>query len=324
MNKLYLITGATGHVGTVLTGMLAERRENVRALVRGDIAAQFPDGVSVCRGDIRDRDSLLPFFRRDGYDCVTLIHCAAYITVATKEDPAVWETNISGTRNVMELALSHGVDRVVYVSSVHAIPERPFPETITEVDSFSPDLVHGQYARSKAAAAQIVLDHAKKGLNVSIVHPSGIIGPGDIRLKNHMIRTLRAMETGRIPVAIQGGYDFVDSRDVAEGILLCEEKGRPGECYILNGHYISVKDLLNIVRENAGKRRIRIELPYGIAKTVAPAVERLSLIAGEKAPLFTPYSVYTLHTNGFFSHEKAAREFGYSPREIEEAVRASL
>ena len=71
MNKLYLITGATGHVGTVLTGMLAERRENVRVLVRGDVAAQFPDGVNVCRGDIRDRDSLLPFFRRDGYDCVT-------------------------------------------------------------------------------------------------------------------------------------------------------------------------------------------------------------------------------------------------------------
>ena len=324
MSKLYLITGATGHVGTVLVDRLVERHANIRVLVHNGATAQLSSGVDICCGDIRDRNSLLPFFQRGEFDDATLIHCAAFITVATKYNPAVWETNVTGTNNIMELALSNGVNRVVYVSSVHAIPERPFPEIISEVDSFSPELVHGQYAKSKAAAAQIVLDYAQKGLNVSVVHPSGIIGPGDIKLKNHMIRTLKAMESGKIPVAIQGGYDFVDSRDVANGILLCEENGKPGECYILNGHYITIKELLNIIREITGKHKTDIELPYSFVKTIAPIAERVSLLFSKSAPLFTPYSVYTLHTNGFFSHEKAYREFGYSPCDIEDSIRASL
>ena len=324
MSKLYLITGATGHVGTVLVDRLVERHANIRVLVHNGSIAQLSNGVDICCGDIRDRNSLLPFFQRGEFDDATLIHCAAFITVATKYNPAVWETNVTGTNNIMELALSNGVNRVVYVSSVHAIPERPFPEIISEVDSFSPELVHGQYAKSKAAAAQIVLDYAQKGLNVSVVHPSGIIGPGDIKLKNHMIRTLKAMESGKIPVAIQGGYDFVDSRDVANGILMCEENGKPGECYILNGHYITIKELLNIIREITGKHKTDIELPYSFVKTIAPIAERVSLLFSKSAPLFTPYSVYTLHTNGFFSHEKAYREFGYSPCDIEDSIRASL
>lgn len=163
--------------------------------------------------------------RRDGYETAVLVHAAAKITIASREDPTVWTTNVFGTDCVMAAALSAGIDRVVYVSSVHAIPEKPKGETITEVDAFSPDKVRGQYAKSKAVAAQIALDYADKGLNLSIVHPSGIIGPGDLWGNNHMVRTLRAMASGKISVGLDGGYDFVDARDVAEGILGCEAKG---------------------------------------------------------------------------------------------------
>jgi dihydroflavonol-4-reductase len=224
----------------------------------------------------------------------------------------------------MSLARDTGVDRIVYVSSVHAIPERPANEIITEVSSFSPNLVHGQYAKSKAAAAQIVMDYAKAGLNVSIVHPSGIIGPGDTRSRNHMIRTIQAISDGKISVGLQGGYDFVDSRDVADGIIGCEEKGRPGECYILNGHYIGVLELVNSIRKIRGKKTTRIEAPHALAKLIAPVAEYFSRTFSKDAPLLTPYSVYTLHTNGRFSHEKATREFDYHPRPMEESIRDSL
>lgn len=324
MKKLYLITGTTGHLGSVLTEKLLSRGERVRALLFGDEAAHVPEGVERCPGDIRDRRSLLPFFQRGGFDRVTLLHCAARITVATRPDPAVWETNVTGTENVMALALSHGVDRAVYVSSVHAIPERPAPETITEVSSFSPELVRGQYAKSKAEAARLVLAFAERGLPVSVVHPSGIIGPGDRMLRNHMIRILRAMKAGRIPLAIRGGYDFVDSRDAADGILACGERGRAGECYILSGHYATVRDILNAVRAMDGKPPRRAELPYPLVRALAPAAERLALRFGRQPPLITPYSVYTLHTNGRFSHEKAARELGYAPRPLAESIRDSL
>ena len=324
MDKLYLITGATGHVGTVLISELLKQGKLIRALVLPGEADQLPPGIEVVEGDITDEGSLTPFFDRKGHDVLTLIHCAARITVASRPDPRVWQVNVDGTKNVMDMALRAGVERVVYISSVHAIPERPAPDSIRETDSFSPDQVHGQYAKSKAAAAQLVLDYARKGLAVSIVHPSGIIGPGDTHRKNHMIRTLHAMAEGSIPLPLHGGYDFVDSRDVVAGILACEERGRRGECYILSGHYITVTELFNVVRRAKGKRPRKFAVPYGVAKRLAPAAERLLGLFRKKAPLLTPYSVYTLHTNGNFSHEKAARELGYTPREIETSIRDSL
>ena len=324
MKKLWLVTGATGHVGTILVSVLQQRGEHVRILVRPGSIVAANSNVEICQGDIRDRESLIAFFDRGDYDYVSLVHCAALITIASKHNPEVWNINVHGTNNVMSLARDTGVDRIVYVSSVHAIPERPANETNTEVISFAPSLVHGQYAKSKAAAAQIVMDYAKAGLNVSIVHPSGIIGPGDTQSRNHMIRTIQAMAEGKISVGLQGGYDFVDSRDVADGILRCEERGRPGDCYILNGHYIGVLELVNTVRRLQGKATTRLEAPHAVAKMIAPAAEWISHVFSKKAPLLTPYSVYTLHTNGRFSHEKASRELDYHPRPIEESIRDSL
>ena len=324
MKKLWLVTGATGHVGSILLSALQQRGEHVRALVRPGSNVDVHSDVEICEGDIRNRESLIPFFDRGNYDYVSLVHCAALITIASKHNPEVWNINVHGTNNVMSLARDTGVERIVYVSSVHAIPEKPANETITEVSSFSPSLVHGQYAKSKAAAAQIVMDYAKAGLNVSVVHPSGIIGPGDTRSRNHMIRTIQAIAEGKISVGLQGGYDFVDARDVADGILGCEERGRPGECYIINGHYISVLELVNTVRRIRGKKTTRIEAPHAAAKLIAPFAERFSRAFSKDPPLLTPYSVYTLHTNGRFSHEKAAREFDYHPRPLEESIRDSL
>ncbi|MBO5497195.1 MAG: dihydroflavonol 4-reductase, partial [Oscillospiraceae bacterium] len=117
---------------------------------------------------------------------------------------------------------------------------------------------------------------------------------------------------------------FVDARDVADGILGCEERGRPGECYIINGHYISVLELVNTVRRIRGKKTTRIEAPHAAAKLIAPFAERFSRAFSKDPPLLTPYSVYTLHTNGRFSHEKAAREFDYHPRPLEESIRDSF
>ena len=190
----------------------------------------------------------------EGYDQVTLIHCAAVVTIATKEDPRVWNVNLEGTKNVFDLAMKSGISRVIYVSSAHAIVEEPAPNIITEPSFFSSALVHGQYAKSKAAAAKLALQFAKEGLPVSIVHPSGIIGPFDHAKANHMTRSIEAMAKGTIPMPIQGGYDFVDVRDVAQGILQCEDKGKNGECYLLTGHYLTVEDLLKLVCSARGRR----------------------------------------------------------------------
>ncbi len=324
MKKLYLVTGATGHVGTVLVSALRARHADIRALVLPQERRFAPEGVEVCEGDVTDAGSLTRFFNVSDYEETTLIHCAALITIASGENARVWNVNVNGTDHVMQKAAEAGIQRVIHVSSVHAIPERPLNETITEVNSFSPGLVQGQYAKSKAAASQRVLEYARKGLNVSIVHPSGVIGPGDLRRRNHMIRTIQAMASGKIPFAMKGGYDFVDSRDVVSGILGCEKGGERGECYILSGHYVSVLEMQNAVRGIVGKRSVRLEAPYGLMKRIAPAAERIAGFFGQKQPILTPYSVQTLHTNGNFSYEKASKAFGYAPRPVHETLLASL
>lgn len=324
MNKLYLITGGTGHLGQNVIRLLQKNRNaTIRVLALPDDHTHLPHGIERVNGDVCTASSLMPFFNTDGYDEVVLFHLAAYITIASKANPVVWRVNVEGTRNIMQLALEEEISRVVYVSSVHAIPEQPLPDVITEVTKFSPDSVHGQYAKSKAAAANIVLQYAKKGLNVSIVHPSGIIGPGDTQRSNHLTRTISAMATGHIPVSIRGGYDFVDVRDVAKGILQCEIKGKTGECYILSGHYSTIADLTKIIAGYTGRKFLLLHIPKFIMKFAAVLGEWHAIIWHHN-PLFTPYSASTLRSNALFSHQKATRCLGYHTRPLQQTVRNVL
>ncbi|MGI5888360.1 MAG: NAD-dependent epimerase/dehydratase family protein [Oscillospiraceae bacterium] len=325
MNKLYLITGATGHLGTTLIHRIGKKGPHIRALVLpGDLGEyNLPDYVEVCSGDVTDMKSLERSFKRDGYDTVTLIHCAAIVSISSGANPAMWEVNVNGTDNVMKMAVKTGVERVVYVSSVHAITEKAFPNVISEQENFDVDAVKGGYAKTKAAAANLVLDYAKKGLNVSIVHPSGIIGPGDFQRSNNMIRTIEAVVKRQMPCAVEGGYDFVDVRDVADGILSCETYGRKGECYILSGHYSSIKHLMDLVRNTEGRPPVAVTVSKALAKAVAPIGEWFSKKLSKK-PLLTPYSVYTLESNSLFSHKKASKELGYKPRSLMSSVRDTV
>ena len=324
MRKLYLITGGTGHLGQNVIRLLQKNQNAaIRVLVLPGDPVALPDGVECVEGDVCNVGSLAPFFNTNGYGTVVLLHLAAYITIASKATPAVWQVNVEGTRNVMELALQSGIGRVVYVNSVHAIPEQPLPDVIAEPLRFSSDTVHGQYAKSKAAAAEVVLQYAKQGLNVSIVHPSGIIGPGDTQKTNHMTRTIEAMAKGRIPVSISGGYDFVDVRDVAKGILQCETSGKAGECYILSGHYATIDHLAKVISGYTGRRFLHLYIPKFIMRAAAVLGERYAMLWHRK-PLFTPYSVFTLQTNAFFSHLKATRHFGYHARPLRRTIQSTL
>ncbi len=324
MNTLYLITGASGHLGSVLTEKLLADGKNVRALVLPGEEDLLPEGAEAFTGDVTDKPSLSGFFWRPKDTELVLLHCAGRITIASRPDPMVHKINVGGTRNVLECARDARVDRVIYVSSVHAIPERKKGTVIREVEAFSPADVQGQYAKSKAAASQLVLDFAKRGMNASIVHPSGIIGPGDSLLQNHSVRTIRAMAEGKFHTVVPGGYDFVDSRDVADGILACVRRGRQGECYLLSGHYITVRQMMDLARGCAGKRPLNMVLPYRLAEFVAPAGEKVARACLKRPSLLTPYSLKTLQTNGKFSHEKATLELGYHPRPIEESIRDTI
>ena len=240
MYNRYLITGATGFLGRAIVEKLVRRKVRVDALVlRNDpYAALLPGEVHTVTGDVCEDDSLERFFAgADDKTCV--IHCAGIISVASRSGSKLYQINIGGTCKVVRQCLEHHIGKMIYVSSVHAIPEKPKNCVITEDCEFSPGLVDGDYAKSKAAATEMVFSAAQKGLNVSIVFPSGIIGPGDV-LGGSFTSMAKSFLTGKLPFAVRGGYDFVDVRDVAKGILACAESGEPGKGYILSGHYITI------------------------------------------------------------------------------------
>ena len=155
-----------------------------------------------------------------------------------------------------------------------------------------------------------------------VVHPSGIIGPYDYG-KGHMTQMIMSYLGGSLTACVKGGYDFVDVRDVAQGILAAAEKGRSGECYILSNAYINVKDLLRQLAGITGGKRIRTVLPQWFIKPLAPVAELYYKLRKE-SPLFTQYSLYTLLSNSNFSHEKATRELGYLPRDMGETLRDTV
>ena len=316
----YLVTGATGFLGLTIVRMLAARGERVTALVlKGDAsAARLPAGVRVSCGNVADRDSLADFFSScDEQTCV--IHCAGMISIRTTPGKRLRAINVTGTANIVALCQAHRAGKLIYVSSVHAIPEAKKGAVMAETTAFSPQAVSGPYAKTKAEATALVLAAAKNGLNACVVHPSGIVGPEDYNLGS-ISSMIISYCRGRLPLGVEGGYDFVDVRDVASGILACCEKGVPGECYILSSEYVSIRTLLGRLQAESRGKRVLAFVPTVLAKILSPFAEVFSLLRREK-PCFTPCSVAVLSSNGHFSHAKATHDLGYSPRKFADTLR---
>lgn len=321
MKKIYIVTGANGHLGGTLVRMLSKRGEAVRGLVLpGEAPQPFPH-VRYYTGDVRDADSMRPLFA-DAEDAELLVlHTAGLVDIADAVSDRLYDVNVNGTKNMLALCREYNVRRLVYVSSVHAIPEEKSPAVLKEVASFSPERVTGGYAKTKAEATQAVLDAVQAGLDAVVVHPSGIIGPFDTA-GNHLVQLVRDYLRGALPACVRGGYDFVDVRDVAAGCLLALEHGQRGASYILSNRHYEVKEVLDIVRSEAGGRRLPV-LPMGIARAAAPLLQWIARLRGRR-PLYTAYSLYTLKSNDRFSHDKATAELGYRPRDLRDTLRDTV
>ena len=216
------------------------------------------------------------------------------------------------------------MERRVYVSSSHVIPQIKGASELHEVDRFYPDELKGQYARTKAAASKLVLDYAEKGLNVSLVQPTAIIGPGDRMKRNPMVRSMKMLARLNITVSVTGGYDSVDARDVAKGMVLCEQYGKRGRCYLLSGHYLFITELINRIRAFDGQPPVLAEVPSIAVLAASYPLEWIALSVGMKRSVLTPESIETLRGIGHYSHARAEAELGYQPRDIDESLRDTL
>ncbi len=324
MPKVYIVTGAMGHLGRNILQQLAKAGRRVRGLVLPgeEIYPPLVGKFEPVVGDVRDMHSLEALFYGLADEEIIFIHTAGIVDISSEVSPRVYEVNVLGTKNAVDICLAHHVRRFIHVSSVHAIPEAALHRRISEVGRFSPALVAGGYAKTKAEATQVVLDAVKNhGLPAIVLHPSGIIGPLDPGSNNIVDAIGRYME-GKLPVCPAGGYDLVDVRDVAKACIAAADSGRVGETYILSGRHYEIKDVFRMLKD-MGLRLKNRPCPTVPGKLVTPfarVAERVA-IRHKRAPLVTPYSMQALASNDNFSHEKASRELGFWPRDIADTLR---
>ncbi|WP_010262556.1 NAD-dependent epimerase/dehydratase family protein [Treponema primitia] len=318
-HEIHVVSGATGRTGLALCAELHARGRYVRALYyRGEkvipFLKQYADEVIFA--DITLPESIGPALAGASY----VYHLAGIVSIASKIDANIRAVNIDGTQNVIDACLASGVKRLVYTGTVHTLPFTDTTSILREIPRFESDAVAGAYAVSKALASNLVLDAVKtRGLDAVIGMPSGIVGGFELKRSNFGQMVVDVAER-RLPVYITGRYDFVDVKDVAKALADLADKGVSGESYILSGHTLSVKELVETSARAAGVKPPKLCLPLGFVKLFAGIAENIALRKGQTL-MFTPYALKVLGDNCNFSHEKITALTGYAPRPVTDALK---
>lgn len=314
---MLLLTGATGHLGSWIYRYLLKCGEKVRVLIlpseKSRVHEIEQDNTEIVFGDLGKLETLPAFF--ENAKEARLIHCAGLIDITNRRMDLLRKINVDGTKALLDLSEQTGIKRFLYVSSVHALPPQPHP--IRERTFFDPNLVYGDYAKTKAEATELVVE-ANAKFETVVVHPAGIIGPGD-KQGGHMTTLVKKLIYGRIPMLAKGGYDFVDVRDVADGVIKALD-GPRGETYILSNERVEILEIANELEAITGRKMPKYFAPKRLLKWFTPISEWWNRMRGQN-PLFTNYSISTLSDGSVYDHTKATRMLGYHPRRIYESLK---
>jgi dihydroflavonol-4-reductase len=313
-----LVTGATGHLGCNLVRALLAHGYQVRALIHHNRSGLDGLPVELVNGDICDLPSLVAAMA--GIDMV--FHCAGFISILTTETERLENVNVQGVHNVIEACLQSGVRRLVHFSSIHALVQEPFDETLDETRSLVSDPKRPPYDLSKAAGERAVQEALARGLDVVVINPTGIVGPNDYR-PSHFGQVLLDLCHGRLPALIDAGFDWVDVRDVAEGAIRAAERAPRGAVYLLSGHWAKINVIARQIEALTGVRTPKVCLPMWLCVLSAPFATAWAHLRQQRA-VFTSVSLEALHSNRLISHKRAAKELGYVSRPLEQTIEDTL
>ena len=310
---LALVTGGGGRLGNVLVRRLVETGHQVRVL-EPEKRPESLDGLEIefVSGSVLDPGDVAGAV--GGVDVV--YHLAAKIDLRPKKDPMMVPINVDGTRNVVEACLSRGL-RLVHTSSHHAVVREPLDEPLTEDRPLALD-EKCDYHRSKAVGETIVLDACARGLDATIVNPGSMIGPHDYE-PSMIGAALIDMYFGRVPVLLELLSDYVDVRDVADGMIAAAEKGRVGERYFLTGDVIPIMEMVSLYGELTGAKVPTRALPLWVGWVLLPFALAGSVLT-KQDPFITADMLRASVSNTVVSHDKAHRELGYTIRPLRESL----
>ncbi len=314
----FLITGATGKVGNAVARRLAGREDEVVALVRDPAKARelLPPGVGLVRGDVTDPDSVRKAVEgADGvFNCMGLFE-------QWFADPGIFErVNAEGARNVAAAAREAGAKRLVHTSTFDVFHAET-GGTVSE--SRVADYPKGTaYERSKQRAEELVIEQAERGIELVIANPASVYGPGPWQGAG-LDRAIRDAIRRRLPAVPPGGMTLVHVDDVAAGHLAAFDRGTPGERYLLTDGYASMRELLSVAVEEAGRGWVPPTLPVPLAKAMATTGEAVSRLI-RRPPLLGAGQLHFLLWQARADSSKAQAELGVEFTPWEEGIRSTV
>jgi dihydroflavonol-4-reductase len=315
------LTGGTGFIGGHVARKLRERGDDVVALVRSpDTAGELETiGCELAAGDLADREAIARGL--DG--AAAAIHCAAMyeIGIPTSEHGQMHEANVVGTENVLGACLTARTPKVVYVSTVVAFGNTR-GEVVDESYQHPGRDFTSYYEQTKYEAHRIANRLIGQGLPCVMVQPGGVYGPHDHSVLGQQMSQFLA---GRMPFLVfpDTGFNLVHVEDVAAGVLLALDRGKPGESYVLGAEITTMRGLFETLAGVAGRRPPRLAVPTPLLKLATPAGPLIGRLMGQPPNLRELISTAD-GTTFWASHDKAGAELGYSPRPLEQGLREML
>ena len=310
-----VVTGGAGHIGTNLAAALRADGEDVRVVDLRQPTTAVRLGATWVQADVRDGPAMREAFQGAG----VVYHLAGVISLVGGMGGLVESVNVDGARTVAQAALAVGVPRLVHCSSVHAFDLlAAVGRVVDETTPRTTGAGHPAYDRSKAAGEVEIRRTVDQGLDAVVVHPTGVIGPLD-EAPSRMGGVLSALWRRRMPALVDGGFDWVDVRDVVGAMRAAARRGRTGESYLIGGHALSVAQLADVARACSTVAVTRRSAPMWTARAIAPLA---TLVARRVAnPLLpTREALRALRSFPKVDTAKAARDLGYQARPIDETV----
>lgn len=315
------VTGGTGFIGSAVIRRLLANGIQVRALVRPHANTIMLENLPVerCTGDLSNVSVLLEGMR----GCDWVFHVAALYAYWGYSWEDFYQTNVEGTRHVLEAARNSEVKRIVYTSSIACLGTPPDGTPGNEDTPVTIRDMIGYYKRSKFMAEEVARDFASHGLPVVIVNPAAPVGIGDHKPTQTGKMILDFLK-GKMLAYVDTGLTIVDVDDVAQGQLLALERGRIGERYILGGENLSLKQVLDILAEVSGRPPVKLRIPRSLAMIWAYLDTSIARLNPNHIPTATPEAVRVSKKKEYFSSAKAMRELGYTFAPAREALRKAV
>jgi dihydroflavonol-4-reductase len=314
-----LVTGAAGFLGSHVARQLVARGDEVRVLLRASSTNRAIADLSLeyVTGDLRDPASL----DRAMKGVNRVFHVAADYRLWAKRSREIYDSNVGGTRNILQAAERAGVEQLIYTSTVGTIavdrPQLPNEFTSTRLDEMI-----GHYKRSKWMAEQEVLKAAKAGAPIIVVMPTTPVGPWDWK-PTPTGKLILDFLNGKLPGYVDTGLNFVGVEECAAGHLLAAEKGKAGERYLLGGENLTLKAMLDTLAKITGLRAPSLKIPHGLALGVAYANTMFSRLVGRQPGIPIEGVKFARHVM-FVDCSRAKRELGFQAGPVSAALERAV